>query len=390
MDKITLIATTTFGLEAVVKREVLDLGFRNVIVFDGRIEFDAVFQDIPKANLWLRSADRVLLKLAEFKAADFDQLFDRTNALPWERWITKDGKITVTGKSVKSKLESVRACQSIVKKAIVERLKKTYHISWLKETGTEFTIQAALLKDIALLTLDTSGPGLHKRGYRDQTGEVPIRETLAAALVQLSSWNQDIPLIDPMCGSGTILIEAAMFANNIAPGLKRQFAAEQWPAIDKKYWDAARRAAKETANPGGGSRIFGFDMDKNQIRNCQTNAKNAGVAGDIVFAQKDIKDLRIDEPRGVVISNPPYGIKLSSLPELTPVYNALNQAFRDKKGWSLYILTADKKFPDSFKRSRPDKVRKLYNGTIEVRYYQYYGEQESQRHVKDVHPHINS
>jgi putative N6-adenine-specific DNA methylase len=265
MDKITLIATTTFGLEAVVKREVLDLGFRNVIVFDGRIEFDAVFQDIPKANLWLRSADRVLLKLAEFKAADFDQLFDRTNALPWERWITKDGKITVTGKSVKSKLESVRACQSIVKKAIVERLKKTYHISWLKETGTEFTIQAALLKDIALLTLDTSGPGLHKRGYRDQTGEVPIRETLAAALVQLSSWNQDIPLIDPMCGSGTILIEAAMFANNIAPGLKRQFAAEQWPAIDKKYWDAARRAAKETANPGGGSRIFGFDMDKNQM-----------------------------------------------------------------------------------------------------------------------------
>jgi putative N6-adenine-specific DNA methylase len=372
-NKLTLIATTTFGLEAVVKREILDLGFANVIVSDGRLEFDAAIQDIPHANLWLRSADRVLLKLAEFNAADFDQLFDQTKALPWEHWITKDGKITVTGKSVRSKLVSVRACQSIVKKAIVERLKQKYHAQWFKETGPEFTIQVAILKDVALLTLDTSGMGLHKRGYRDERGEVPIRETLAAALVQLSSWKQDILLMDPMCGAGTILIEAAMLARNIAPGLKRKFAAEQWPVIDKKYWDHSRRAAKEAIKPNSDLRICGYDIDKNRIRNCQTNAKNAGVEGDIVFAQKDIKNLRVDVPYGMVISNPPYGIKLSNLPELTPIYYALNTTFYDQQGWSLYILTADKKFPDFFKRSRPDKVRKLYNGTIEVHYYQYYG-----------------
>lgn len=369
---IPLIATTTFGLEALAKREIQSLGFSDITVSDGKVEFKAALADIPKVNLWLRSADRVLLKLAEFKAADFDQLFDQTKVLPWEEWITKEGKITVTGKSVKSTLASVRACQSIVKKAIVERLKQKYSTDWLEETGSEFTVQVSLLKDIAQLTLDTTGSGLHKRGYRTDVGEAPIRETLAAALVLLSSWNKDKILVDPMCGSGTILIEAAMIARNIAPGFKKEFASEHWPAIDKKYWADARAAAKSAVNAGSALKIFGYDIDKDRIQDCKLNARNAGVEHDIIFEQKDIKELHIDEPAGVVVSNPPYGIKLSNIPELKPLYQALDRAVGNKKGWAIYILTADKNFPQYFRRARPDKVRKLYNGAIEVNYYQYY------------------
>jgi putative N6-adenine-specific DNA methylase len=257
MSKITLIATLSFGLEAVVKRELMNLGFENIHVSNGKVEFEATPEDIPTVNLWLRAADRVLLKMGAFPATTFDELFEQTKALPWEDWITKDGKFTVTGKSVKSTLGSVRACQSIVKKAVVERLKGKYHTAWFAETGPEFTIQVSLLRDEAQLTIDTSGSGLHKRGYRLQAGQAAIKETLAAALVLLSFWKKDRLLIDPMCGSRTILIEAAMQARNMAPGLKRHFASELWPNIPPEIWQQARKSARAAVNREGRLEIYG-------------------------------------------------------------------------------------------------------------------------------------
>ncbi len=382
MDKITLIATVTFGLETLVKQEVRALGFDDLRVSEGKIEFDATLADIPRANLWLRCADRVLLKMGQFTAVTFDDLFEQTKALPWEDWITPDGQFTVNAKTVKSTLQSGRACQSIVKKAVVERLKEAYQVDWFAETGPAFTIRVSLHKNMALLTLDTSGAGLHKRGYRAEAGAAPIKETLAAGLVQLSFWNKDRLLIDPMCGSGTILIEAAMLARNIAPGLNRTFASEEWPAVSKRAWQDARQAAQTAVLPGGGLQLWGYDIDPASIAIAKDNAQKAGVSGDIVFEPKEVKALWIDRQYGIVISNPPYGIRQSDFRQLNEIYIALNKMFRKKKGWSVYILTADEKFPHYFKRARPDRVRKLYNGTIKVNYYQYYGDKPPERAAK--------
>lgn len=377
MPNVTLIAVSAFGLEAILKKEVLDLGFSVQSVSDGRVEFTADLTDIPKANLWLRTATRVVLKLAEFKATDFDQLFDNTKAVAWEQWLTEDAKITVTGKSVKSQLRSVRSNQSMVKKAVIERLKKTYKTQWFKETGAEFIIQIAVFKDTALLTLDTSGSGLHMRGYRAQTGEAPLKETLAAALILLSSWDQKEPLLDPMAGSGTILIEAAMMARNIAPGLNREFAAEHWPAIKPKVWREAREAARAAIRPGGTVNITGYDLDAARIKDARKNARNAGVGEDIVFTQRDVQDLVLDKPSGVLISNPPYGIKVGHDADLQPLYDHLSAALDGKTGWAFYIFTADKHFPKNFRLRRPDKIRKLYNGPIEAWFYQYFKQKNS-------------
>jgi putative N6-adenine-specific DNA methylase len=374
MDKITLIAIETFGLEAVVKREVQALGFENIKVSPGKVEFEAGLEDIPRVNLWLRSADRVLLKMGEFQALTFDELFEQTKALPWEAWITLDGKFTVKGKSVKSTLGSIRACQSIVKKAVVERLKEKYATDWFEEAGPEFTIQISMLNDIGTLTIDTSGSGLNRRGYRKQAGPAALKETLAAGLVLLSFWDKDRLLIDPMCGSGTILIEAAMIARNIAPGLNRKFASEKWPRIPQETWPQAKQSALEAINAENPLQIFGYDIAEESIVASKANAKAAGVGEDIVFEQKDIKDLWIDSQYGIMISNPPYGIKLGEFQELNQIYISIHKTFKKKKGWSVYMLTADKKFPDYFKRAKPDRIRKLYNGPIEVHYYQYYGE----------------
>lgn len=370
---VTLIATTKFGLEMVVKQEVQALGFEEIVVSDGRIEFSADLIDIPKANLWLRSADRVLLKIAEFPAHTFDDLFEQTTALPWEEWITQDGRFTVNAKSHKSVLKSARSCQSIVKKAVVERLKTAYQLDWFPETGGEFTIQLALVRNSALLTLDTSGAGLHKRGYREEAGEAPLKESFAAGLVQLSFWQPDRLLIDPMCGSGTILIEAALIGRNIAPGLHREFAAEGWPAIPAEAWAEARHEAQKAILPSGDLQLQGYDIDPASIEIARSNAAKVGVADDIVFEVKDVKKLWIDQEFGIVITNPPYGIRLAEYQNLNAIYIALNKMFRKKDCWSIYVLTADDKFPDYFKRARPDRVRKLYNGTIQTNYYQYYG-----------------
>lgn len=374
MTDITLTAICTFGLEAVVKRELQALGYENLKVSNGKVEISARIEDIPRLNLWLRAADRVLLKMGAFQALTFDDLFEQTKALPWENWIPKNGAFPVLGKSVKSTLGSVRACQSIVKKAIVERLKTAYGLTWLPEDGPQYTVQVALLNDVATLTIDTSGSGLHKRGYRKMAGKAPIKETMAAGLVQLSFWHPDRLLIDPMCGSGTILIEAALLGRNIAPGLNRQFASEAWPVVPAKAWQEARAAARAAIRRGGTMSIYGYDIDPQAIAASRANAKAAGVQDDIHFEVKDIHDLWIDQQYGIVITNPPYGMKLGEFQQMNAIYITLHKMFRKKKGWSVYVITADKKFPDYFKRAAPDRVRKLYNGPIEVRYYQYHGE----------------
>lgn len=374
MKTVTLIATATFGLETLVKQEVKALGFDDLRVSEGKIEFDAALEDIPRVNLWLRCADRVLLKMGEFTAVTFDNLFEQSKVLPWEEWITPDGQFTVNAKTVKSELKSGRSCQAIVKKAVVERLSAAYGIDQFPETGPEFTIQVSLHKNVAQLTIDTSGAGLHKRGYRAAAGEAPLKEPLAAALVRLSFWNKERLLIDPMCGSGTILIEAAMMARNIAPGLNRAFASEEWPIIPAHYWQKARQEAQTAVQPALDLQLRGYDVDTAVIEIAKHNAQIAGVADNIVFAVKDIKDLWIDQQYGIVISNPPYGLRLAEYQQINQIYIALNKMFRKKEGWSIYILTADDKFPRYFKRARPDRVRKLYNGTIKVNYYQYYGE----------------
>jgi putative N6-adenine-specific DNA methylase len=378
MDKLTLIATSTFGLEAIVKRELLALGFGNLKTSEGRIEFEASSEEIPVPNLWLRCADRVLLKMGEFTAVTFDELFEQTKAIPWETWITPDGKFTVNGKSIKSTLGSISACQSIVKKAVVERLKSAYHQEWFEETGADFTIQVALLKDVVTLTIDTSGSGLNRRGYRIHTGTAALKETLASALVQLSFWDKNRLLVDPMCGSGTILIEAAMLGRRIAPGLNRSFASEKWPAIPSKAWRVARLKAYESIEKTDQLQIFGYDIDPASIDAARLNARKAGVGKDIIFEQKDVHDLWIDKQYGILISNPPYGIKVGDFKEMNEIYISLNKTFKKKTGWSVYILTADKLFPSYFKRAQPDRVRKLFNGQIEVNYYQYYGERPRQ------------
>ena len=362
------------GLEKVVKLELQSLGFEDVQVSNGRVEINATLADIPYLNLWLRTAERLLLKMGEFHADTFESLFDECRAIPWEQFITADGYFGVNGKSVKSTLGSIRACQAIVKKAIVERLYEAYQVDELPENGPSFPVQVALFKDKALLTIDTSGVGLHKRGYRTETGEAPLKETLAAALVQLSFWQPDRILLDPMCGSGTILIEAAMMGRNIAPGLGRRFAAEQWPVFPAGLWDQTRAQAQAAIDHTATLQLIGYDIDEETVAAAQGNAARAGVADDIEFAVKPLEKVWIDQQYGIVITNPPYGVRLDDFQAMNQIYLTLNKMFRKKTGWSVYVLTADRKFPDYFKRARPNRVRKLFNGNIEANYYQYHGD----------------
>ncbi len=373
MNKIELIATSTFGLEAIVKREVQNLGYNVIEVSDGRVTFEADLEAIPRANLWLRSADRVLLKMGEFRALSFDELFEKTKALPWGKWITKDAKFTVNGKSIKSKLFSVPDCQAIVKKAVVEKLKQKYSIDWFEETGPDFTIQVALLKDIATLTIDTSGVGLHKRGYRVEAGEAPLKETLAAAMIQLSYWRKDRVLLDPFCGSGTIPIEAAMIGHNIAPGLNRKFASEDWPIIGKKLWQVARKEATNAIDRSIPIRILASDIDKDAVRMARENAVDAGLEDSIEFSVKPLNEIRLEDKYGVIITNPPYGERISSHNEIADLYQSMGKIFRIEPTWSVYVLTSEEKFENLY-GTPADRKRKLYNGNIKVDYYQYYGE----------------
>lgn len=372
MKNIELIATSTFGLEAVVKRELLDLGYEDLKVENGKVTFKGTEKDIPRTNLWLRSADRVLLKLGEFRATSFEELFEKTKALPWEEWITEDGEFTVEGKSIKSKLYSVPDCQSIVKKAVVDKLKTKYNRDWFEETGPKFTIEVSLLKDIATLTIDTTGPGLHKRGYRVSSVKAPLKETLAAALVQLSFWNHSRLLVDPFCGSGTIPIEAALIGKNIAPGLQRNFVSEGWPRVKKEYWKEARVEARKAINQNRQLKIIASDIDREAIKAAERNAYEIGVDDCIQFMNKNVLDHNFKEEYGVIISNPPYGEKMGELKKVENLYSQLGENFRKLDTWSIYILTANENFEKLYGKEA-SRRRKLYNGRIKVDYYQYYG-----------------
>lgn len=373
MEKVDLIATTTFGLEAVVKRELLALGYPDLTVSDGKVSFTAGPEAIPRANLWLRCADRLLLTMGEFKALTFEELFEKTRALPWGDWITREGKFTVNGKSVKSKLFSISDCQAIVKKAVVEKLKEKYAVEWFAETGPEFTIQVALLNDTATLTIDTSGPGLHKRGYRQESMEAPLKETLAAALVQLSYWKKGRVLMDPFGGSGTIPIEAALLGRNIAPGLNRKFASEGWPGIPKNLWKEARVAAFRAIDHETPLRIQCSDLDKKAVAAGRTNALEAGVEDCIQFSVKPLAEVRLKNRYGVVITNPPYGERLADRREIEFIYRDMGRIFQTDPTWSVYILSPEENFEKLY-GARADRKRKLYNGNIKVDYYQFYGE----------------
>ncbi|WP_077368937.1 THUMP domain-containing class I SAM-dependent RNA methyltransferase [Anaerosalibacter sp. Marseille-P3206] len=372
MSEIELIATTTFGLEAVVKRELQNLNYNDLVVENGKITFKGEERDIPRTNLWLRSADRVLLKMGEFKATTFEELFEKTKALPWEEWITLDGEFTVTGKAVDSQLMSVPDCQAIVKKAVVEKLKTKYNTEWFQETGAKFTIQVSLLKDIATLTIDTSGEGLHKRGYREISVEAPIKETLAAALVNLSFWNHERILADPFCGSGTIPIEAAMIGKNIAPGIQRSFASEEWPRVKKEYWKEERINARKAIIQDRELRIYASDIDSEAIEIAKENAFNAGVDDCIEFRVGDVLKFRANEEYGVIISNPPYGERIGEVKEVEKLYVDMGKKFRQLDTWSIYIITSNESFEYLYGK-KADKKRKLFNGRIKVDYYQYYG-----------------
>ena len=372
MGKINLIATATFGLEACVKREAIRLGFENIKTYDGRVEFTGDESTIAKANLWMRFASKILIKVGEFKATTFDQLVEGAKALDWGSWITEDGKFTVTGKSVKSTLFSVPDCQAIVKKAVVEKLKQKYHVSWFDETGADYTIQVALLNDIATLTIDTSGGGLHKRGYRETAMVAPLKETLAAAMVDLSYWNKSRILLDPMCGSGTIPIEAALIARNIAPGLNRKFASEGWARIDSGIWKQARIDAYKAINYDVMPQIYGSDMDEEAIEVAKENAIKAGVDDCIEFSVKPCQQVVLPGDYGCLITNPPYGERIGELKEVEELYRSLGKIMATNPTWSSYVITSMEYFESLFGR-KADAKRKLFNGRIKIDYYQFYG-----------------
>jgi len=371
--KLELIATATFGLEAVVKREIENLGYKISLSEDAKISFVGDERAVVRANLWLRSADRVLIKMAEFKALEFEDLFQQTKAIHWEEWIPPDGRFTVSGTSVKSKLHSVPACQSIVKKAVVERLKEFYGLDHFAETGADYPIKVTILKDRATITLDTSGAGLHKRGYRINDVAAPIKETLAAAMVQLSFWKEGRLLVDPCCGSGTIPIEAAMIGKNIAPGLNRKFVSEEWEAISPSLWKEERRNAFEAIKQEAEIRIHASDIDPKAILAAQENAAEAGVDDVIEFRTLDIAKLRTQEPGGIIITNPPYGERIGEKKEIDKIYKSLHVFFKENPTWSLFLVTTDKNFENSVMERPAERRRKLYNGRLEVCYYQFHG-----------------
>ena len=372
MSKIEFIASTLFGVEAITAREVKELGYKDVTVENGKVTFVGDEAALCRSNLWIRTAERIYVKIGEFTATTFEELFEGTKALHWEDWIPEDGRFPVEGYSIKSKLFSVSDCQAIVKKAVVERLKKKYKKEWFEENGATYKIKFSLMKDKVTLMIDTSGDGLHKRGYRVISNEAPLRETLAAAMIMLSFWKPDRPLIDPFCGSGTIPIEAAMIGINLAPGLKRQFVSEKWWRISNKLWKEAREEAVGAIKKDITLNIKGYDIDENAIKLSKDNARKAGVEKYITFENIPLKDLKTDDKYGVIICNPPYGERMGELKEVEKLYKEMGKVFKKLDTWSFYILTSHERFEKLFGREA-SKKRKLYNGMLKAYYYQYYG-----------------
>lgn len=372
-EKFTLIATAAMGLESVVAREVQHLGYETRVE-NGKVFFEADAAAIARCNLWLRSADRLKILVGNFPATTFDELFEQTKNLPWDHFISEDGAIPVSGKSHKSKLFSVSDCQAITKKAIVERMKNKHGLaSKLPETGALYKVEVSIVKDDVSLTLDTSGVGLHKRGYRIGQGEAPLKETMAAALILLTNWKPDAPLIDPFCGSGTIPIEAALIGQNIAPGFNRSFACEDWQFMKQRYWDTAFEEVEDLANYDQVLDIIGSDIDHKMVQVAQENAKEAGLQDLITWKQMQVSDLSIKKENGYIIGNPPYGQRLSDQEHIHTFTKAFGKIMQQHPSWSVYILTADESF-EKYYGQKATKKRKLFNGFIKTDFYQYFGE----------------
>ncbi|GMA49683.1 RNA methyltransferase [Alicyclobacillus contaminans] len=372
MTAFTFVATTPMGLEAVLKRELLGLGFEDARAFNGYVEFTGDETTVARCNLWLRTADRLLLKMGEFEATTFDELFEGTKALPWPDLLPITAHFPVEGRSVKSQLASVPACQRIVKKAIVDRLSQAYRVHTFPESGATYAVEVALHNNRALLTVDTSGAGLHKRGYRTGLAAAPIKETLAAALVLLSWWKPHRPFADPLCGSGTIAIEAAMLGRNIAPGLQRSFAAEGWGLLPDSAWADERKAAYAAIRQDVELDITASDVDPNVLRLAARHCEAAGVDLDVRIVQQDVRDFHPSTAYGCVVTNPPYGERLGDQREVEALYRSLGRVMARLDTWSTFVITSHPRFESLFGR-RADKRRKLYNGRIETQFYQYLG-----------------
>ncbi len=364
-----LIATTTFGIEVITAKELKALGYEDLKVEDGKVSFTGDEMDIAITNIWLRTADRILIKMASFKAESFEDLFQGTLAVNWGDIIPENGNMHVTGKSIKSKLFSVPDCQSIVKKAIVQAMKKKYNKEWFSEDGPEYKIEVAILKDIVTLTIDTTGAGLHKRGYRKNSGGAPLKETLAAALVLISNWNPSKQLADVCCGSGTIAIEAAMIGKNMAPGVNRSFVAETWPSADKEMWEQVREGARKGVNKEQ-FRILASDIDSWVLRTGKDNAEKAGVSDYIAFQKLPMNEFSSKKKGGVIISNPPYGERMGEAEVVEEISKEFGQLYSNLDDWSVFVITPFKDFQKVFGK-KADKNRKLYNGRIQCYYYQY-------------------
>ena len=375
MDKMEWIAPCHFGLESILKREIQDLGYEISQVEDGRVVFRGGMDVVCRANIFLRTAERILLKAGSFQAVTFDELFERrTKEIPWEDYIPEDGKFWVTkAASVKSRLFSPSDIQSIMKKAMVERLKEKYHTQWFQETGASYPVRVFLMKDVVTVGIDTTGVSLHKRGYRPAAGKAPIAENLAAALIMLTPWKRDRILVDPFCGSGTFPIEAAMMAANIAPGMNRSFTAETWTnLVAKKVWYEAVNEAQDLITDNIETDIQGYDADPEVLRTARRNAENAGVAHLIHFQQREVKDLNHPRKYGFIITNPPYGERLEEKSALPRIYRDFGEAFRRLDSWSAYMITSYDDAERYFGR-KAEKNRKIYNGMIRTYFYQFPG-----------------
>lgn len=384
MQEYEYIAPCHFGLEAVLKRELIDLGYEILEVSDGRVTFKGDVFAIARANIFIRTAERIMLKVGSFKATTFDELFEGTKALSWEEYIPEDGKFWVTKATTnKSKLFSGSDIQSIVKKAIVDHLKYKYRVTWFEETGAEYPIRVFIMKDIVTIALDTSGTSLHKRGYRTLVGKAPISETLAAALIMLTPWNKDRILVDPFCGSGTFPIEAAMIGANIAPGMNREFTGENWKnLLPKKVWYDAITEAEDLIQRDIKMNIQGYDIDGDIIKCAMKNARDAGVDQYIHFQQRDVRDLSNPKKYGFIITNPPYGERLEDKADLPKLYKEIGTSFDKLDTWSKYIITSYED-AERYLGRKATKNRKIYNGMIKSYFYQYMGPKPPKSNVEN-------
>ena len=374
MEQYEFVCPCHFGLEAILKKEIYDLGYEILSVEDGKVIFEGDEEAVCRANIFLRSAERVLIKVGSFQAKTYDELFEGTKALEWERFIPSDGKFWVAkAASVKSQLFSPSDIQSIMKKAMVERLKSVYHISWFEETGASYPIRAFLFKDTVTVGLDTTGDSLHKRGYRKLTAKAPIAENLAAALIMLTPWSGKRSLVDPFCGSGTIPIEAAMMAANMAPGMKRSFTAQTWKnLISSKEWKDIFEEANDLVDLKVETDIQGFDLDENMVYIARENAKLAGVDHLIHFQKRNVSELSSPKKYGFIITNPPYGERLEDKQSMGPLYRIIGERYKKLDTWSMFLITAYENAENDL-GMKAMKNRKIYNGMMKTYFYQYLG-----------------